>query len=357
MNPPLLKKVKTEEEEETLLKKVKVEEEEKEEEASTSVASEDEEALLALIHHLKKRIADYKAKASSGQAVLNRTFTGYLAHRIPCNNTYPSEKLSEAERRLHDSESQLAHLRSGHGTIGLSNAVDGGTQCSTTDSNPTNSVQNDQGQSKKQTQSRPQLLIPAVNPKIAQPPKLSETSMKAVLPAKSVDTAMKIPIDPVSRPKASLLAENEGKLKSDIPRKTFPDPQSFTARDKGTKRKFEQKEHRDLIPIIRSTSSPCMVRFQPGVQIPGRHKRKLRCLELNPVNDQLFATSAKQAFLSADYLLGPFSVSDDATISARSFIKVKLLSICSSYGLNAEQIVLLLVLMLQELSFVLLHSE
>lgn len=52
----------------------------------------------------------------------------------------------------------------------------------------------------------------------------------------------------------------------------------------------EQKEHKELIPLIRSSSSPCTIRCHTSNHISSQHKRKLRSLVLCPVNDQLFAT-------------------------------------------------------------------
>ncbi|AQK61563.1 hypothetical protein Zm00014a_034428 [Zea mays] len=61
--------------------------------------------------------------------------------------------------------------------------------------------------------------------------------------------------------------------------------------EKPPKRKIEQKEHRNLIPSVRK-SSATVLKFQGGNLVSSQHRRKLRCLELCPANDQLVVTSA-----------------------------------------------------------------
>jgi hypothetical protein len=51
----------------------------------------------------------------------------------------------------------------------------------------------------------------------------------------------------------------------------------------------EQKEHQNLIPSVRK-SSATVLKFQGGNLVSSQHRRKLRCLELCPVNDQLVVT-------------------------------------------------------------------
>lgn len=52
----------------------------------------------------------------------------------------------------------------------------------------------------------------------------------------------------------------------------------------------EQKEHKELIPLVRTSSSPSIIRCYASNHISSQHKRKLRSLSLCPVNDQLFVT-------------------------------------------------------------------
>nr|AFJ66161.1 hypothetical protein 11M19.2 [Arabidopsis halleri] len=65
---------------------------------------------------------------------------------------------------------------------------------------------------------------------------------------------------------------------------------SPNVKDRGMKRKFEQKEHKELIRLIARNSSPTTVKCHTSNQISSQHKRKLRSLILCPVNEQLFAT-------------------------------------------------------------------
>ncbi|KAL1203407.1 WD repeat-containing protein VIP3 [Cardamine amara subsp. amara] len=69
-------------------------------------------------------------------------------------------------------------------------------------------------------------------------------------------------------------------------------------RNRGTKRKFEQKEHKELIRLIGRNSSPTTIKCHTSNQISSQHKRKLRSLILCPVNEQLFATSSLDGMVS-----------------------------------------------------------
>jgi hypothetical protein len=51
----------------------------------------------------------------------------------------------------------------------------------------------------------------------------------------------------------------------------------------------EEKEHQNLIPSVKK-SSATVLKFQGGTLVSSQHKRKLRCLELCPSNDQLVVT-------------------------------------------------------------------
>jgi hypothetical protein len=51
----------------------------------------------------------------------------------------------------------------------------------------------------------------------------------------------------------------------------------------------EEKEHQNLIPSVKK-SSATVLKFQGGNLVSSQHKRKLRCLELCPANDQLVVT-------------------------------------------------------------------
>ncbi|KAG8061802.1 hypothetical protein GUJ93_ZPchr0003g17061 [Zizania palustris] len=67
--------------------------------------------------------------------------------------------------------------------------------------------------------------------------------------------------------------------------------------EKKPKQKIEQKEHQNLIQNVRK-SVATVLRFHGGTVISSQHKRKLRCLELCPINDQLVITSALDGIVS-----------------------------------------------------------
>ncbi|XP_062213964.1 uncharacterized protein LOC133914991 [Phragmites australis] len=73
-------------------------------------------------------------------------------------------------------------------------------------------------------------------------------------------------------------------------------PERTRTEDKKTRRKIE-KEHQNLIPSVKK-SSATVLKFHGGSVVSSQHKRKLRCLELCPVNDQLVVTSALDGSLT-----------------------------------------------------------
>ncbi|GLU20813.1 hypothetical protein SLE2022_369950 [Rubroshorea leprosula] len=237
------------------LKKPKVEEEENGEEVEETTREEQEEAFLALIEHRTREVEHLRKRVS-----------------------YYQSELAQAEKRLEDSQSKLARLRgqqivaSPSGPVAISNGhvkVEHGS---------TSPLHINEG-SKSQAYSRTELVIPSVNQKISQPLKSVGSAMKAISgsggeenPSSSSKSATKVNAEKSARHSSNLgVAE---------------------MKDRGAKRKFEQKEHKELIPLIRKASSPCTVHCHASTYIPSQHKRKLRGLALCPVNDQLFVTSA-----------------------------------------------------------------
>ncbi|EOA13242.1 hypothetical protein CARUB_v10026271mg [Capsella rubella] len=83
-----------------------------------------------------------------------------------------------------------------------------------------------------------------------------------------------------------------------VKQKTEPSRDSPNVKDRGTKRKFEQTEHKELIRLIARNSSPTTIKCHTSNQISSQHKRKLRSLILCPVNEQLFATSSLDGMVS-----------------------------------------------------------
>ncbi|XP_019169816.1 PREDICTED: uncharacterized protein LOC109165486 [Ipomoea nil] len=248
--------------------------------------SEQEEALVALVEHRTKEVHDLRQRIS-----------------------YYKSQLIEAERRLDDTQGKLARLR-GQDSITTSKSFhDNGmkkVKSKTSSMNPEDSYKSqsetkaqDEGMairpvenksactsrrtelsSGNQLQGKPQLVIPDVKPKVSQPTKMTESEPK-------------IPSGPgsLNREPAFPHSSSTTKIKGD---KTLRKPSEKDAdvQNKGTKRKFEQKEHKDLIPMICTSSSPCTIRCQTCSSISSQHKRKLRSLILCPTSEQLFATSA-----------------------------------------------------------------
>ncbi|PIA53400.1 hypothetical protein AQUCO_00900168v1 [Aquilegia coerulea] len=238
-----------------ILKKPKLEEESN---GIKEEYEEQEEALVALIEHRTKEVDHVKQKIS-----------------------YYKSQLEQAERRLNDSQSKLARLRSRDSLTGSRKAIVDCNRNVKEEPKSSSPVCIEESNSGSQSNSRPQIIIPAVKPKIAEPVKLAESSTKA-----SVGSG--------SRVGALVSTQSNGvrKVKEEVSCKPSDELEVVEVQAKRTKRKFEQKEHKELIPLIRSYSSPSMVHCQPGVHISSQHKRKLRSLVLCPSDDQLFVTSA-----------------------------------------------------------------
>ncbi|CAN0915918.1 hypothetical protein LINGRAHAP2_LOCUS29402 [Linum grandiflorum] len=180
---------------------------------------EEESALVALIEHRTREVE-------------------HLRKRID----YYTSQFEDAERKLQTSKSQLARLKRGSKPHRASLEYD--TKSVKMETSLTSSSGN-------QTQTRTELVIPAVTPKINRS-----------------DTVSKVKAEKSDR---SRTVDNE---------------------DKGIKRRREQKEHTELIPMVCRNSSPQTIYCHANNHISSQHKRKLRSLVLCPVNDQLFITSA-----------------------------------------------------------------
>ncbi|MCL7050104.1 hypothetical protein MKW94_015084, partial [Papaver nudicaule] len=218
---------------------------------------EHEEALVALIEHRTKEVEHLKKKI-----------------------LYYNSQLEQTEQKLNDSKSTLAKLRSRDNSSSSKKLLTNGSNMKV-ESKTSTSARIDESHSQIQTQSKPQLLIPVVNPKIAQPVKFTEPNTR--VSARSENRAS---------PSVATNSNSVRKVKGDAIGRPFSEPEVIESKDRGTKRKLEQKEHTELIPLIQSSESACLLRCQSGFHISSQHKRKLRSLVLNPFNDQLFVTSA-----------------------------------------------------------------
>lgn len=218
---------------------------------------EQEEALVALIEHRTREVKHLKQRIS-----------------------YYQSQLEEAEKRLHDSQSKLARLRIQSKAVPSKASLENGTKNVKAERRSTSPIPIHKASSRNLPQSKPELLIPAVNPKIPQVIKSSNGSGTQASPS------------------ASTQSNSPMKVKGNKPSRVSSQLEVVEIEDKGTKRKFEQKEHKELIPLIQRTSSPCILHCHANNHISSQHKRKLRCLALCPVNDQLFVTSALDGFVN-----------------------------------------------------------
>ncbi|KAK7353820.1 hypothetical protein VNO80_19272 [Phaseolus coccineus] len=223
---------------------------------------EQEEALVALIEHRTHEVKN-------------------LRHRI----AYYKTQLDEAEKRLQDSISKLSRLRGQNNALSSRTTLDDGIKTVKTERRSNSPIDRNEVSIKNRHQSKPELLIPSVNPKISQPVLLPKPSSKASVSSSSEATPG-IHNSPITGD------SSRGKSDKSHSHRLSSEQQKTEIKDKGTKRKFEQKEHKELIPLIRKSSSPISVQCQTSNHISSQHKRKLRSIALCPVNDQLFVTSA-----------------------------------------------------------------
>ncbi|CAL5204470.1 unnamed protein product [Lathyrus oleraceus] len=224
------------------------------EDNGTTSREEQEEALVALIEHRTHEVSNLQKRIS-----------------------YYKTQLDEAEKRLKDSESKLARLR------GQTNSVKSATRNVTNlDNDENNGVvavkkeprsnspvdRNERSykSNNRQSNSKTELVSPTVTPKISRSSKASG----------SESTPPQVHTPVIGG-------------KSDKSRK---EQQIVEVKEKGTKRKLDVKEHKELIPLIRKSSSVKSIHCETSNHISSQHKRKLRSIALCPVNDQLFATSA-----------------------------------------------------------------
>ncbi|XP_024977323.1 uncharacterized protein LOC112514917 isoform X1 [Cynara cardunculus var. scolymus] len=236
---------------------------------------EQEEALVALIEHrakevdhLRTRVAYYKSELDESEKRLEET-QRKLARLRSRGNAVSSTKFSENGIKVKEERRSCSPLKISEHS--LPNHADRGN------ANSYKSYTPDHPRIAKHEQ-RPQLVIPAVDPKQSALTKMAETSSKP-----SSDFS--------SRPSTSVPTYGKSMVKEKgyrIP----PEQEGVETQSRGTKRKFEQREHRDIIQMVNSSSSPRTINCRSSNHISCQHKRKLRSLALCPTNDQLFVTSA-----------------------------------------------------------------
>ncbi|XP_050375490.1 uncharacterized protein LOC126793101 [Argentina anserina] len=209
-----------------------------------------EDSLVALIEHRTREVEHNRRKL-----------------------VYYQAKLEEAEKRLKESQTKLARLRSQNKSV----------SCKATPNSGIKGVKEERRSMspvplRSQPQSKTELLIPAVAPRA--PPKVAGSCGKAHVSS-----------SPQASASVSSQSNSASKEKGDKSHKSSS-KQNVEVQDRGTKRKFEEKEHKELIPMVRGSSRPSIIQCHSSNHISSHHKRKLRCLYSCPVNDQLFATSA-----------------------------------------------------------------
>lgn len=204
---------------------------------------EQEEALVALIEHRAKEVDHLRTRVS-----------------------YYKHELEESEKRLNDSQRKLARLRNRGNALPSTNISQNGVKVKEERRSCSPVKINEHSRNGKHEE-RPQLVLPAVNSKQTVSIKTEETG------SKSVGTYSK-----------SIVKEKVNRVP--------PEQERGESQSKGTKRKFDQREHKDVIQMVRRSSSPHTINCHTSNHIPSQHKRKLRSLALCPTNDQLFVTSA-----------------------------------------------------------------
>ncbi|XP_076882655.1 uncharacterized protein LOC143531192 isoform X2 [Bidens hawaiensis] len=182
-------------------------------------------------------------------------------------------QLEEAEKRLGETERKLEHLRSRGNAVPSTKVSENGVKVKEERRSCSPPIKTSQHSRNGKNEQKPQLVIPAVNPKLSVPMKMEETDNKS-MPTYGKNI-VKEKVNRISR-------EQEGS----------------ETQSRGTKRKFELREHKDLIQMVCSSSSPRIINCHTSNHIPSQHKRKLRSLALCPTNDQLFVTSALDGFVN-----------------------------------------------------------
>ncbi|KAM3359545.1 putative protein isoform X1 [Capsicum galapagoense] len=295
-------------------KKVKIEKEEEVNGMEEQNRMEQEEALVALIEHRTKEVE-------------------HLRQRI----TYYKSQFDEAENRLKETQLKLARLQGRENIAASTTSCGNRASPMTSKRRSTSPIQISEGSSHSLSESKPQRRqdsnpplgkSPAPDWKMASPFQKNEYSSRSVPRGKQplvipdVKPRVSQPLKMTeSGPKFSNTSDSQAggsgfahvtstaRLKADKSHR-MPEKEASEIQPKGTKRKFEQKEHRELIPLIGSYSSASMIRCQTSCVISSQHKRKLRTIISCPTNDQLFASSALDGLVNLWKIHGRGSTAD-----------------------------------------------
>ncbi|KAJ6374609.1 hypothetical protein OIU78_030163 [Salix suchowensis] len=247
------------------------EEEEEEEEEEDSI-EEQKVALIALIEHRSRELQHLKQRIS-----------------------YYQTQLVEAEKRLEESQVKLGRLGGkGNATAPNKPSVENGIKNVKGRKSPS-PVRANEASPRSQPQSGTELVVP----KVPQPLKLvrpgARMSCSSARPSSSTPSNGVANAE-VEKP-SSVADVKVEKSYSDMNVKmershssSSSDVEVIEIQDRGTKRKIEQKEHKELVPLVSRSSSPCTVHCHTSNHIPSQHKRKLRSVAVCPANDQLFVS-------------------------------------------------------------------
>ncbi|KAL9375622.1 hypothetical protein Peur_032501 [Populus x canadensis] len=231
-------------------------------------------ALIALIEHRSHELQHLKQRVSYYQA-----------------------QLVEAEKRLEESQVKLGRLcGKGNATAPNKPSVENGIKNVKVERKSPSPVRVNEASPGSQPPSRTELVIP----KVPQPLKLVGSGAR-ISSCSSAQSSSSTPSNGVANAKVEKLNSvadvKVEKSNSDVKvershKSSSPDVEVIEIQDRGTKRKIEQKEHKELIPLVSRSSSPCTVHCHTSNHIPSQHKRKLRSVAVCPANDQLFVSSA-----------------------------------------------------------------
>ncbi|XP_024438562.1 uncharacterized protein LOC7484887 isoform X3 [Populus trichocarpa] len=222
--------------------------------------------------------------------------------------SYYKTQLVEAEKRLEDSQTKLARL-SGRSNASVANkpSVENGIKKVKMERKSPSPVRLNEASSSSQPQSRTELVIPAVNPKVPQTVKSvgsgariscgSSAHLSSLAPSNGV---VNVKVEkPYSAANVKVEKSNSAvKVKMEKCHRSSSDVEVVEIQDRGNKRKIEQKEHKELIPLVSRSSAPCTVHCHTSNHISSQHKRKLRSVAVCPVNDQLFVSSALDGMIN-----------------------------------------------------------
>lgn len=135
-------------------------------------------------------------------------------------------QLVEADKRLNESQTKLARLRSQNKAVPTKASPSNGIKSVKEERRSTSPIHLSESSSRNQPQSKTELLIPAVTPKVSQPTKLSGSSGKAQVSSSSQ-----------ASPSVSSQSFSATKAKGDKSYRSSS-KQEVKVQDKGTKRKF-----------------------------------------------------------------------------------------------------------------------